>query len=84
MIAQRRLDSQRLTGSRLTMQVTIHVASSGSARSDRRGRGETPYQRRGVVAAVSHRRGWGERLTGSVRLHRVTGSQGVAAHSGRA
>ena len=82
MFAQRSLDPPRLAVSLPpTMQVTMHVASPDSPRSDRRGRGETPYQRRGVLSAVLHSQGPVERRTGLAGFHRDTKSQGGTTFS---
>lgn len=82
MFAQRSLDSQRLAVSLPpTMQVTMHLESSGSARSDRRGRGETPYKRRGGLSAVLHSQGPVESRTGLAGFHRDTKSQSGTTYS---
>ena len=75
-------DSQDLPVSiPLTMQITMHVASSGSVPSDRGGRREVTYQRSGDRWATFSHQGWVEGLTGSKSRHQVTKSQGAAKHS---
>ena len=68
----------------LTMQVIMHPVSSRTARSDRQGRGETPYQRSRARSAILKTQGRVVRLTGSMSLHRVSALLSVATRCSEA